>query len=193
LRHVSAKNILIILSLIAASTFIGCETPMKVRHDFPRGTDFPGYQTYIWVPQPPYRSSDFRAVGPTIANAIVSAVERELAAKGYQKGTAFTANFVVGYVAARNRKLESNDINDYFILPTTFYSSPSEAPQPEMITHEHDEGTLVIDVGDVRTGKLMFRGGAQARLSGNPSPEKSSQRINEAVTAILAPFPPAAR
>jgi hypothetical protein len=187
------KRFLLALGLLLAFSIPACETPMKVHHDFPRGSDFPGYKTYIWVPQPPYRSSDFRAVSPAIADAIVTAVESDLAAKGYQKGTALTANFVVGYVAARNRKLESNDINDYFMLPTTFYSRPPEDTPPEMITHQYDEGTLVIDIGDVRTGKLMFRGGAQARLSGNPTPEDTSRRINEAVTAIFAPFPPAAR
>jgi hypothetical protein len=187
------KLILATLALAAAFSLAGCESPMTVRHEFPQGPAFPGYKTYIWVPQPPYRSSDFRAVSPAVADAVVTATERELAARGYQKGTALTANFVVGYVAARNRKLESNDINDYFALPTTFYTRKPEDIQPEMITHEHDEGTLVIDVGDVRTGKLMFRGGAQAQLSGNPTPEDTSRRINEAVTAIFAPFPPAAR
>jgi hypothetical protein len=48
----------------------------------------------------------------------------------------------------------------------------------------------VIDIVDAEAGRLVWRGSGSRRISTSPTPQKTTQRINEAVEAILARFPP---
>ena len=52
-------------------------------------------------------------------------------------------------------------------------------------------GTLVLDITDVRTGEVIFRGWARKSLDSDPSPEKVRMYVTEAVEEILEDFPPA--
>ena len=55
---------------------------------------------------------------------------------------------------------------------------------------EYLEGTLVLDITDVRTEEVIFRGWARKSLDSDPSPEKVRTYITEAVEEILEDFPP---
>jgi hypothetical protein len=70
-----------------------------------------------------------------------------------------------------------------------FYGPPSR----DVIITEYEQGTLVLDIVERRSKKLVWRGTARATLLENPTPERSTARINEAVRKILAGFPPAGR
>ena len=52
-------------------------------------------------------------------------------------------------------------------------------------------GTLIIDILDPVKHKLIWRGSGSKMISGESSPEKTTKKMNEAVTAILKDFPPA--
>ena len=50
-------------------------------------------------------------------------------------------------------------------------------------------GTLVLDIIDVRTEEVIFRGWARKSLGSDPSPEKVRTYVTEAVEEILEDFP----
>ncbi len=54
---------------------------------------------------------------------------------------------------------------------------------------EYLEGTLVLDITDVRTEEVIFRGWARKSLNSDPSPEKVRTYVTEAVEEILEDFP----
>ncbi len=54
---------------------------------------------------------------------------------------------------------------------------------------EYLEGTLVLDIIDVRTEKVIFRGWASKSLDSDPSPKKVRRYVTEAVEEILEDFP----
>ena len=56
---------------------------------------------------------------------------------------------------------------------------------------EYLQGTLVLDIIDVRTGEVIFRGWAKKSLDSNPSPEEVRKYVTKAVAEILEDFPPA--
>ena len=56
---------------------------------------------------------------------------------------------------------------------------------------EYLQGTLVLDIIDVRTEEVIFRGWARKSLDSDPSPEKVRKYVTEAVAEILEDFPPA--
>ena len=56
---------------------------------------------------------------------------------------------------------------------------------------EWDEGTLVLDVVDGKSSKLVWRASAQAEVSTEPPPpEDRDETLNQAVDKMLADFPP---
>ena len=56
---------------------------------------------------------------------------------------------------------------------------------------EYLRGTLVLDVIDVRTDEVVFRGSATKSLHLDPDPEKVRMYVSEAVEKILKDFPSA--
>ena len=54
---------------------------------------------------------------------------------------------------------------------------------------EYLEGTLVLDITDVRTKEVIFRGWATKSLDSNPSPKQVRKYVTEAVDEILEDFP----
>ena len=54
---------------------------------------------------------------------------------------------------------------------------------------EYLEGTLVLDITDVRTEEVIFRGWATKSLDSNPSPKQVRTYVTEAVEEILEDFP----
>ncbi len=57
---------------------------------------------------------------------------------------------------------------------------------------EYLQGPLVLDIIDVRTEEVIFRGWARKSLHSDPSPEKVRMYVTEAVEEILEDFPPQA-
>ena len=56
---------------------------------------------------------------------------------------------------------------------------------------EYLRGTLVLDIIDVRTEEVIFRGWARKSLNSDPSPEQVRTYVTEAAEEILEDFPPA--
>ncbi len=54
---------------------------------------------------------------------------------------------------------------------------------------EYLRGTLVLDITDVRTGEVIWRGWASKSLHSDPRPEKVRMYVDEAVAEMLADFP----
>ena len=57
--------------------------------------------------------------------------------------------------------------------------------------HEYLQRTLVLDITDVRTEEVIFRGWAKKSLDSDPSPEAVRTYVDKAVEEILEDFPPA--
>jgi hypothetical protein len=53
-----------------------------------------------------------------------------------------------------------------------------------------EEGSLVLDVLDPQSGKLIWRSVARARLDMATSPEVKEQRLTLAVQHLMKDFPP---
>ena len=54
----------------------------------------------------------------------------------------------------------------------------------------YDEGTLIIDITDVASGKLVWRGVSSQALPDLSDPQTLTNQINATVAAILAQYPP---
>ncbi|MEM8955678.1 MAG: DUF4136 domain-containing protein [Verrucomicrobiota bacterium] len=191
------KSQLLTFSLFAASLLISACSTITVRSDFDPKANFSALRTYAWMPLPPNNTGDPRVDNPLVEKRIMDAIDSQLAAKGFQKTSSGSADFLVGYAVAVNREMRAHVIDNYYAYPYPYYRAGrygypwiTAYPQPQVRVYEYDQGTLVIDILNAKDKGLIFRGSAQAALRENPTPTQSSQRINEAVSKILAKFPP---
>jgi hypothetical protein len=58
------------------------------------------------------------------------------------------------------------------------------------VVREYLRTTLILDIFDTRTGKLIWRGWARSDLAADPEPEEVQEYVDQAVHKILKRFPP---
>jgi hypothetical protein len=180
----------------------GCST-MEISTDYNPSANFSGLRSYNWLPGPQGNPDDPRINNSLLDGRIRSAVESQLAAQGYEKQVSGTPDFFVGYHAAVEKKLDVITIDDYYSHASV--GGPGYRPGSSLVyghqgrtwggssqTHvvQYDEGTLILDIVDPQTRKLLWRGSAQAEVNLSGSPEKKQEKVNEAVRRMLERFPP---
>lgn len=179
------------LTLAATAIVAACAT-QPAHYDFDDSVNFDHYRRWSWIPQPQQQmSGDPRIDNPLTMKRIEAAVERNLAAKEFEQ-TDSAPDFKVGYLVTVEKKLSSSSVGGSFGFGR--YSGASGigvsvgAPQTQI--REYKEGTLILDITDATSNKLVWRGSSTSRLGESRTPEESERLINQMVEEILANFPP---
>lgn len=181
-----------ILTVLALALGLGCSTPqIKIEHD--PAAEFTGLKTYQWLP--PVKTGNPRLDDNKLLEMRVkSAVDLELAKKGYQKITEGTPDFVVGYHVTMDQKQSGEVINtsyDYDAQWGGYDSVPVPHAVPnQTYVYEYQEGTLILSISQPGTKKLLWRGSVTDRVNFEGSPENKEDAINAAVRDLLNQFPP---
>ena len=172
-------------TLVLAGSLGAC-SGMKITTDYnPEvAPNFSAYQTYAWLPQPIRK--DPRVYNAITENRVRRAVDNSLSAGGYRKLESGTPDFLVAWQAAIEGKVDVTMVNGYYGYGYRRWGAWGAEP----MVREYDEGTLILDVIDAESRELVWRGVAQAKISQNSSPDQRGRKINEAVSKILANFPP---
>jgi hypothetical protein len=165
---------------------------IRVETDYNPETDFAALKRYAWLPNVAQGKDPQVSVDPRVHNSLVdarvrSAVDRELAARGFEKTASSAAEFLVTYYVNLESKLDVQTLQRSYGYG---YRSWGGGFGSETTMTQYDEGTLLIDFVDARGKALLWRGAGSARLSGSSSPEKREARVNRAVQEILKRFPP---
>ena len=178
------------LPRVAAATLLvlvtsGCATTMTVSSHAQRGFDITRYRTYDWGAADALPVGDPRLDrNPFFKDHFEGAVEKALAAKGLERAVPATADLVIHYHASVTHRLDVDPLDRQY-----GYCS-AEPCRDSIIAFE--AGTIVLDVVDARTNRLVWRGWAQERLDVLlASPDRMAGRINEAVARMFQRLPPA--
>jgi hypothetical protein len=180
---VIASSILGLLALSACST-------VSVNYDYDRSARLDRLETYRWASGPRAEGRDPRVDNPLMVSRIREAVERELAAKGFRK-TSGTPDFYVAHHAAIESKI------DVHTFPAA-YGPGFYGPHygwggwggSYVDVYQYEEGTLILDIFEAKTKKLVWRGTGSRVVDPQAGPEKRDERVADAVRKILADFPP---
>lgn len=163
-------------SLLALTLLGALVLAAKVVTDYDHSTDFGQYKTYSWI--------RVKVPDPLWVDRVTQAVDTALASKGLSK---VAADGDVGVAAFGS----SHD------QPTlqTFYDNVGGGwfwrgfGGVATTTVEHTPvGTLVVDLFDNRTKKLIWRGVANDTLSGKP--DKDEKKMQKDVQDMFKHFPP---
>ena len=187
------NTIIISIALIILS---GCSS-LSVNTDFNQQTDFTKYKTFDWLAFP----KDMK-VDELNRVRFVTAVENNLAAKGINQNTS-KPDFVIATHFGKENKVDITNWG-YTYAPSGYYRgygyrhpgnygyAGSYASTGGVSVYEYEQGTLILDVVDAKTKKLIWRATAKAIISPASTPEKQTEKIKDAVQKILENFPPKA-
>ena len=143
-------------------------TPVTSSVEYDHQADFSRYKTWSW------HEGGTAAMNPVTDKAIRDAIEKTLAARGLSRVDAGATVFVV-YHASRTTQIET-------------VTSRSASPAPPSGILYFQKGSLVVDLVDPASGKVVWRGQAAAVL--RYGPKEIAAQVDAAVAELLGGFPP---
>ena len=189
----------------AALLAAACSSTNKIEigsdHD-PRA-EFDGLRTYGWMKRKPDKTGDPRIDGnEQLRMRVRGAVEDTLSARGYKQLVSGEPDFWIAWHAAIDEKVKISTMQDHYGYTVgsdwdrayrtnwAWIGPGGPSGRSETVVDEWEQGSLILEVVDPKTNKLMWRGVARARLSDGTSEEQKHARIKRAVARMLDRFPP---
>jgi hypothetical protein len=148
----------------------------QVKTDYDRGADFGQYKTYSW--------EKVQTQDPLWVDRIREAVNATLAAKGW---TSAESGGDVSIVAMEMTK-DHSTVNTYYNGLGGGWRWGGGFGEATTNVDHYRVGTLVVDLFDARTKKLVWRGSASDTLS-NKS-DKNIKDLDKGVQKMFDHFPP---
>jgi hypothetical protein len=166
---------------IAALALTGCAS-MNVSSYLERENDFPRYRTYTWAPPEALDTGDPRLDNnPFFHERIQADVEKQLAARGFEKTTSSVPDLLIHYHASVNQEVDVSSIDR---------ETGTCDDEGDCRPYVYEAGTLLIDFVDARTEKLVWRGWAKDSLDGVIDNQRlMEQKVDKAVARILERLP----
>jgi Domain of unknown function (DUF4136) len=173
--------------VLAGLVLAGCSR-FSVRSAHDRSANFRDLRTYAWLPAEQAAPADQRVQDRYLDRRLRTAVDTELRAKGFSPAApGQQPDFLLNY------RFSTTPASSVVTDPDLRYGGAAWLAWPDasaVYSQSYDEGTLYIAVIDPHTKQRIWVGAAQARLVPTMSLERKSKRVDAAVNAILAEFPP---
>jgi len=144
----------------------------KVTVDSDPAAPFATYRTYAWVQGTP-------APNPLNEDRLHASVDARLAARGLGMNTTAPDVFVTTHVTTRERQ--------ELIVSGFGYGAWWGGGYGTASVDTSVEGTLVLDLYDAKTKKMVWRGVATATASDKPT--KNAKKMNSALDKMFEKFP----
>ncbi len=147
---------------------------IQVRTDYDTHTDFSQYKSFAFYK----KGIDKAPISDLDKRRILRSIETELLAKGMTKSK--NPDVLISIFTKAKKQI------DVYKTYNPYYYGPYERQQ---IT-KYTEGTLLIDIIDRNTKKLLWQGVGKGALSHSSKPEKREALIQKFVQEILEEYPP---
>jgi hypothetical protein len=168
------------VALAASLVFASC-APVRVDSYVGRDVDLRGYHTYAWAAPDTFSTGDPRLDNNTFfIERLQKAVDGQLRMRGFERVGAGQPDFVVHYHARVEQRLDTAELR------------PAEpaCQAGDCRPFVYDAGTLLIDLVDSRSNRLMWRGWAERGLEGVVDNQTwMDETIDDAVRRIMARLP----
>lgn len=157
--------------------FWGCAARSTVHSYAERGVDLGRFRHYAWAAAGAHATGDPRLDNNEIVQAHIRAsVEKQLAARGFQKGASETADLLVHYHTSVAQRIDLSD------------REPLRCPECQPFIY--DAGTLVVDLVDAQSGRVLWRGWSEGNVDGVVSDQRwLEERIVADVARMFQRWP----
>lgn len=164
-----------------ALSLAGCAA-ITVSADFDPEVDFQTYRTYAWGPADALPTGDPRLDNnPFFDDRMRGAVDGELAERGLTVAPATEADLVVHYHISIRERIDVVTVDREY----------GYEPGYDTAVREWQEGTLMVDLVDTRTNRVIWRGWAQSDMAGVIDDRDAlAERIRKACDKLFTRYPP---
>jgi hypothetical protein len=162
----------------------GCAT-LRVGSHTERGLSWTQYRTFDWGPADPLPAGDPRLESdPYFQDRVQGAIERQLHTSGIARSAeSGQPDLLVHYHATIAERIDVDEIDR-----SRGYCVTADC-RPRVTRYE--AGTLVVDIVDARTSRLIWRGWAQDSPDGVlGNPVRIRRTVDDSVTRMFSTFPP---
>ncbi|WP_137222152.1 DUF4136 domain-containing protein [Shewanella sp. MEBiC00475] len=178
------------LFIIATVLFLSACSTLKSSSDFDPSVSFDQYKTYSWVAN----KNDVAGyhLDGLMDQRVRAAIESQLSQKGFTKTDKKDADLLVNYITKVDKKINIDTFNSHYGYNP--YYGPrwgwGGSLQTETTVREYDVGTLMVDLVDNKTSKLVWRGTVADTVREQNTPEERIQIINNAISTVMMDYPP---
>lgn len=179
------NSILVVLATIAISA---CNS-IPVSQDFEQYFDHSRLKTFAWQSNDnnEWGLADNEIVDRRIRNAIADT----LVTKQFTQVETEASDFLVSYNVVVEQRVTGNNLSGGVSMGrSTRGRSASIGISTGSQVRTYERGTMLIDIHDVASDKLVWRGVSAQALPDLSDPQRLTDRINETVEAILKQCPP---
>ena len=175
------RRLALFTAALAAFALSACAT-MNVSSHIERGVDFAQFRTWDFGPADALPTGDPRLDNNGFfKDYLEGAIGKALDERHYVRAWSGTPDLLVHYHANISKTFDVNGVDNR-------YGNCGDNCQPRVI--EYEQGTIVLDVVDTRTNRLVWRGWAQDAIDGVIDNQNALRKeVTTAVTRMMALFP----
>ena len=175
------NKVLLVLVIILA---YGTSLYAQVDSDFDHSVDFSKYKTYDFTPGTVIREGESQPSDNLLDQKVSSAVESQLNAKGLRRSSD-NPDLLITYMAGAQEKTEIESAPGY--AGPGYYGGWWDYSWNNFWVRTYEQGTLIIDLKDAETNKLVYRVYGVDELK---KPEKRQKQIDKIAKKGFKDFPP---
>lgn len=174
------RSMLVIITALAVAG-AGCAT-MTVSAHIERNINFGEYVTYDWGPPDNLPIGDPRLDNnPFFIDYLQGRVEKQMIAKGFERALTGQPDLLIHYHASVNQKVDVYEVDAQ-------YGYCYGNCQPQVVDFE--QGTLMLDIVDAKTNKVVWRGWAQDTMNGVIDDQvRLEKQVDEGVSRMMMLLP----
>jgi len=181
------KTLLLSAVILFVVSMSGCAPSLKVSSDFDRSADFSGYKTFGV-----FNLKSIGSVSELNAGRIVNAINMQMEAKGYRP-VASNPDLMINAVTILKEKQQVSSTTNYYgyggmYRPYGYWGAPMTG-YTSVNTYTYKDGSLVIDVVDAKTNKMIWQGTGNSTI--DKAPKNPDELIQSAVKKIMEDYPKA--
>jgi hypothetical protein len=175
------ERLVFVTAAFAALLALPACATMNVSSHIEQGVDFAQFRTWDFGPADALPTGDPRLDNnPFFKDYLEGAVGKALEARHYAREMAGTPDLLVHYHANISKTFDVNGVDSRY-----GYCSDCE---PVIV--EYEQGTIVLDVVDAHTNRVVWRGWAQDSIDGMiDNQERLRKEVNKAVARMMELFP----
>jgi hypothetical protein len=173
------RNTAFQLTMMVFTVLLLCSTAalaQDVKYNYMPGTDFSKYHTYAWTPSPGNIHPD-----QIVDQEIKQAIDSQLAAKGLTKVTSNPDLYVDYQIAVQQQR----QWNGWGMGGGLRFGGMASATSSTI-----NIGTLVVDIYDVATKTLIWRGDATRTIDESSNQQKNIEKLDKGVAKMMKNYPP---
>jgi hypothetical protein len=185
MKKVTIKSLLLVLP---ATLMFSCKPTLKISSDYDRSANFSAYKTFSL-----YYLVTSRTVNELNEERIWNSIRATMSKKGYIENDHNPDLLVNAVFVVKNKKYVTASSNAYgyggVYRPYGYWGRGygMASANTTFQANNYREGSLLIDVVDAKTNKLIWEGTGNSEFE--KKPKNPDEVISKAVNKIMADFP----